>query len=190
MGAPLEIAFIYPSPDLGAGELRYRMDRSDEWCRKPPTRQPWRREGRTIWLYAEDGIARGIAGNPRSDAGPDGRSTECYVDAEVRDVHSRRRYLFAAPHGHARLLPKSQLEIKSGECRGEVPVAYVVRKGELDEETLVAWCRGKMASFKVPRRVMFLERLPRTALGKVQKSLLRITNHGDTENTENAPSLE
>jgi malonyl-CoA/methylmalonyl-CoA synthetase len=68
--------------------------------------------------------------------------------------------------------------------RGEVPVAYVVRKDEVDDETLVAWCRGKMASFKVPRRVVFLERLPRTALGKVQKSLLSTAGHGDTGDTE------
>jgi malonyl-CoA/methylmalonyl-CoA synthetase len=68
--------------------------------------------------------------------------------------------------------------------RGEVPVAYVVRKAEVDDETLVAWCREKMASFKVPRRVVFLERLPRTALGKVQKSLLSAAGHGDTEDTE------
>jgi malonyl-CoA/methylmalonyl-CoA synthetase len=68
--------------------------------------------------------------------------------------------------------------------RGEVPVAYVVRKGDVDGETLIAWCRERVASFKVPRRVVFLERLPRTALGKVQKSLLPITSHEDAKNTE------
>ena len=70
--------------------------------------------------------------------------------------------------------------------RGEVPVAYVVRRGgsEVDEAALIGWCRDQLASFKVPRRVMFLERLPRTALGKVQKSLLSATGHRDTEGTE------
>jgi malonyl-CoA/methylmalonyl-CoA synthetase len=58
--------------------------------------------------------------------------------------------------------------------RGEVPVAYVVSKGDVDEQTVIEWCRERMASFKVPRRVVFLERLPRTALGKVQKSLLSV----------------
>jgi malonyl-CoA/methylmalonyl-CoA synthetase len=59
--------------------------------------------------------------------------------------------------------------------RGEVPVAYVVLRGDAPEnaDALIAYCRDQLASFKVPRRVVFLERLPRTALGKVQKGLLR-----------------
>jgi malonyl-CoA/methylmalonyl-CoA synthetase len=58
--------------------------------------------------------------------------------------------------------------------RGEVPVAFVVaRAGAVaDADTLIAYCRDQLASFKVPRRVVFLERLPRTALGKVQKQRL------------------
>jgi acyl-CoA synthetase (AMP-forming)/AMP-acid ligase II len=70
--------------------------------------------------------------------------------------------------------------------RGEVPVAYVVRKdgSEIDEPALIAWCKEQLASFKVPRRVQFLERLPRTALGKVQKNLLSAAGHGNTEDTE------
>ena len=60
--------------------------------------------------------------------------------------------------------------------RGEVPVAYVVRRdgSEIDEPALVGWCRDQLASFKVPKGVVFLERLPRTALGKVQKDRLPI----------------
>ena len=58
--------------------------------------------------------------------------------------------------------------------RGEVPVAYVVAHPDAvaDGEALIAHCRSQLASFKVPRRVVFLERLPRTALGKVQKQRL------------------
>lgn len=59
--------------------------------------------------------------------------------------------------------------------RGEVPVAYVVLRPQApaDAEALIGHCRGQLASFKVPRRMVFLERLPRTALGKVQKSRLK-----------------
>ncbi len=59
--------------------------------------------------------------------------------------------------------------------RGEVPVAYVVLRPDesASADALIAYCRDQLASFKVPRRVVFLERLPRTALGKVQKGLLR-----------------
>lgn len=57
--------------------------------------------------------------------------------------------------------------------RGEVPVAYLVPRGEgFDPARLEAVCREKLASFKTPRRFVAVERLPRTALGKVQKHLL------------------
>ena len=57
--------------------------------------------------------------------------------------------------------------------RGEVPVAYiVVAAGECDAAALEARCREKLASFKVPRRFEVVEKLPRNALGKVQKHLL------------------
>ena len=55
--------------------------------------------------------------------------------------------------------------------RGELPVAFVV--GEFDEEDLAGRCRAQLASFKVPRRFVRVEALPRTPLGKVQKHLLR-----------------
>ena len=56
--------------------------------------------------------------------------------------------------------------------RGEVPVAFIVPRGAFDPERLGAVCRAKLASFKAPRRFVAVERLPRTALGKVQKHLL------------------
>ena len=56
--------------------------------------------------------------------------------------------------------------------RGEVPVAYVVARGELDETLLESVCREKLASFKLPRAFVKVDSLPRTALGKVQKHLL------------------
>jgi malonyl-CoA/methylmalonyl-CoA synthetase len=56
--------------------------------------------------------------------------------------------------------------------RGEVPVAYIVPRGECPAAVLEAVCREKLASFKVPRAFVAVEALPRTALGKVQKHLL------------------
>jgi len=56
--------------------------------------------------------------------------------------------------------------------RGEVPVAYVVLRGTFDCSVLDARCRAKLASFKAPRQFVAVEKLPRNALGKVQKHLL------------------
>jgi malonyl-CoA/methylmalonyl-CoA synthetase len=56
------------------------------------------------------------------------------------------------------------------ELRGEVPIAFVV--GDFDADTLKRCCRDNLASFKVPRRFVQVDSIPRTALGKVQKHLL------------------
>ena len=57
--------------------------------------------------------------------------------------------------------------------RGEIPVAYLVpRDTPCDCAVFEARCREKLASFKIPRRFEWVEKLPRNALGKVQKHLL------------------
>jgi acyl-CoA synthetase (AMP-forming)/AMP-acid ligase II len=57
----------------------------------------------------------------------------------------------------------------------EVPKAYVVTKPgvELTAEDLIAHCRARLASFKTPKHVAFIEALPRNPSGKVLKTRLR-----------------
>ncbi len=58
---------------------------------------------------------------------------------------------------------------------GEAVTAFIVGKPDADvsEEEMIAYCKDRLAGFKVPKKVMFLEELPRTGTGKVQKHLLR-----------------
>ncbi|MDX2152880.1 MAG: AMP-binding protein [Bryobacteraceae bacterium] len=56
--------------------------------------------------------------------------------------------------------------------KGEVAVAYIVPSAPFDAASLEAQCRAHLASFKVPRQFIAVDRIPRTALGKVQKHLL------------------
>jgi fatty-acyl-CoA synthase len=57
----------------------------------------------------------------------------------------------------------------------EVPVAYVVRRPDctLDARALEAYLLGQLARFKVPREYVFVEALPRNAMGKVQHFRLK-----------------
>ena len=57
----------------------------------------------------------------------------------------------------------------------EVPVAYVIRRAGcfVDAENLKAHVLTQLARFKVPRDIVFVDDLPRTALGKVQHFMLR-----------------
>ena len=58
---------------------------------------------------------------------------------------------------------------------GELPVAYVVLKqdGAATAENLDEHCRQLLSSYKVPRRFVFVESLPLTPTGKIQKVELR-----------------
>ena len=50
----------------------------------------------------------------------------------------------------------------------------VVKEGHtLTEEEVVEFCRGKLARYKIPKSVVFMDALPRTAAGKVLKRELR-----------------
>jgi benzoate-CoA ligase family protein len=53
------------------------------------------------------------------------------------------------------------------------PVAVVVVDQGVDEGELVAWCRDGLAHFKAPRRVVFVDDLPKTATGKLQRFKVR-----------------
>jgi malonyl-CoA/methylmalonyl-CoA synthetase len=58
---------------------------------------------------------------------------------------------------------------------GEAVTAVIVRRngGNMTETEVIAALKRKLANFKVPKRVYFLEELPRNAMGKVQKNVLR-----------------
>jgi fatty-acyl-CoA synthase len=58
---------------------------------------------------------------------------------------------------------------------GEVPRACIVPRpgARATAEELIAFCRARLAHFKAPKRVDFMEALPKTATGKIQKYLLR-----------------
>lgn len=58
----------------------------------------------------------------------------------------------------------------------EAVTAFVVAKGEVSESELVTHVRGSLASFKLPKRIVFVEELPRNASGKILKRELRGTS--------------
>jgi fatty-acyl-CoA synthase len=55
-------------------------------------------------------------------------------------------------------------------------MAIIVRKAdeELEEGDVIHHCLGRLAKFKVPQSVVFVDSLPRNATGKVLKRELRV----------------
>jgi acyl-CoA synthetase (AMP-forming)/AMP-acid ligase II len=60
---------------------------------------------------------------------------------------------------------------------GEAVMAVVVVKaGEsLTEAELIQWCQGRIGKFKIPKKVVFTDAIPRTPTGKILKRVLRET---------------
>ena len=55
----------------------------------------------------------------------------------------------------------------------EKPVGVVVVREGTTEQELVQWCRDGLAHFKAPRQVVFVDDLPKTATGKLQRFKVR-----------------
>ncbi len=72
--------------------------------------------------------------------------------------------------------------------RGETIKAFVVLKPgeELSRSDVIAWCRNKLASYKIPRTVEFRTELPKTIVGKVLRRVLRAEEDSKNSNVEEA----
>ena len=73
------------------------------------------------------------------------------------------------------------------EMRGEILKAFVVRRPdeELTKADVIAWCRQKLAGYKVPRLVEFRDELPKTIVGKVLRRALREEEEQKMANRKN-----
>ena len=54
--------------------------------------------------------------------------------------------------------------------------AIVVRPGAvLTQEAVIEHCRGRIGGYKIPRRMVFVQELPKSAMGKILKTKIRET---------------
>lgn len=62
---------------------------------------------------------------------------------------------------------------------GEVGVAFVALHGAgTDDSTLLHYCRERLANYKIPKRLVFMETLPMLPIGKVDKAALKVQAKG------------
>ncbi|UII57885.1 o-succinylbenzoate--CoA ligase [Cytobacillus spongiae] len=61
---------------------------------------------------------------------------------------------------------------------GEIPRAIVVKTPDssLTEEEVIAYCKAELASYKAAKEVVFVPQLPRNAVGKILKTVLKTTD--------------
>jgi len=131
----------------------------------------WKREDATKAAFTDGWFKTGDIGSRSSDGyyTLSGRKSDLIISGGF-NIYPREveEFLMEQPE-----VEEAAVVGETDRVRGEIPVAYIVWKNDAgDPAGLEARCREKLASFKIPRRFESIEKLPRNALGKVQKHLL------------------
>ena len=158
----------FPLPGVSA-----RIDEDGElWVKGPNVFAGyWRRDDATRAAFSEGWFRTGDIAMRSADGYYTlcGRKSDLIISGGF-NIYPREieDFLMEQPE-----IAEAAVVAEADRVRGEIPVAYLVMRGELDAASIEARCREKLASFKVPRRFEAVEKLPRNALGKVQKNLLK-----------------
>ncbi len=162
----------FPLPGISV-----RIDETGElWLKGPNVFAGyWRREEATREAFCDGQIGGWFKTGDIASRSEDGyytlhgRRSDLIISGGFNIYPREMEEFLAAQPGIA----EAAIVAEADRVRGEVPVAYVVvQDGRCDIQALEGLCREKFASFKVPRRFEVIDKLPRNALGKVQKHLL------------------
>lgn len=130
----------------------------------------WRNPGKTAEEFTADGyFITGDVGH----VDPDGR---LWISGRAKDLIISGGY---------NIYPR-EIEMVLDEIHGIIESAVVgiphpdfgeavvaVATGHGNEDEIISLAREQLAAFKVPKRIIFIDQLPRNAMGKVQKNVLR-----------------
>ena len=129
----------------------------------------WRREEATKAAFVDGWFKTGDIATLSEDGYYTlcGRKSDLIISGGF-NIYPREIEEFLAEHPD---VTEAAVVGRADRMRGEVPIAFVVATG-VEASELEELCRKNLASFKVPREFVFIEKLPRNAMGKVQKHLL------------------
>ena len=134
------------------------------------------------YWHDADASARALAGGwfHSGDLGHLDDEGFLYIDGRLKDMIISGGENVSPAEVEAVLLEHPQVaEVavvgRSDERWGEIIVAVVALQpgAELTREQVIALCEGRIARFKHPKDVLFVDAMPRTALGKVRKDDVR-----------------
>ena len=168
---PGRVGFPFPGVEVKLGELDEVLLKGGQVFKGY-----WRNPTATEEAFTEDGFFRtGDVGEIGDDGSLAirGRLKELIISGGF-NVYPREVELVLETHP---AVDEVAVAGVPSEAWGEEVTAYVVRAkaAELDESELIAFARERLAAYKCPRRVVVVEKLPRNAMGKIERSKLAMT---------------
>jgi len=143
-------------------------DVGEMWIRGPHVSKGyWNNESATREAYTDDGWFRTGDLARRDEDGYffiAGRRKEMFISGGVNVYPAEIEAELVA---HPAVSDAAVVAVPD-ETWGEVAVAFIV--GTASEEELTVWLTSRIAKYKIPRRFVFIEALPRTPYGKVVKA--------------------
>jgi malonyl-CoA/methylmalonyl-CoA synthetase len=178
---PGTVGFPYPGQEARVVDVRTRKPLPRGETGEIEVRGPhvfagyWRRPDATTEAFDPEGWFRtGDLGEHDADGylRITGRARELIISGGFNVYPREVEEVLATHPGVAEVAVLGLPDADFGE---QVAAVVVPRAGAPapEAQALVDWCKDRLASFKKPRRVVFVDALPRNALGKVQKHLLR-----------------
>lgn len=171
VGSPLfhvEVRVIRDGQDVGPGEV------GELWIRGPHVIPGyWNRPDETARTIVEGWLRTG-------DLAMFDEEGDFYIVGRIKDViisggeNIYPAEVESAMLGHPDVVEAALIGVPDPEW-GEVGRAIVVRRpgSALTGEELLAYLRSRLASYKVPKSIVFVEDLPKTGAGKIDRALLR-----------------
>ncbi len=177
---PGTVGWPFPGQEARIVDLRTRTPIVDEQPGEIQVRGPhvfsgyWRRPDATSEAFDSEGWFNTGDLGWRSDDGYftiSGRARELIITGGYNVYPREVEEVLAS---HPSVAEAAVYGVPDPEYGERVVAAVVTRPGTAaSPDDLIAFCRDRLASYKKPRRVQYVEQLPRNALGKVQKHLLR-----------------
>jgi acyl-CoA synthetase (AMP-forming)/AMP-acid ligase II len=162
----LRVVEPWTGRDLGAGE------RGELWVRGPQVMAGYlNRPEATAGIIDAGGWLR------TGDLGYVDKDGNVFIVDRLKELIKVSAYQVAPAELEAILITHPQVADaavipRPDASHGEIPVAVVVRRGELDGDELMDWVAGRVAPHKRIRGVRFVEAVPRTLSGKVLRRVL------------------
>jgi len=143
-------------------------DVGEMWIRGPHVSQGyWNNESATREAYTDDGWFRTGDLARRDEDGffyIAGRRKEMFISGGVNVYPAE---IEAELVSHPSVSDAAVVAVPD-ETWGEVAVAFIV--GTASDEELIPWLTSRIAKYKIPKRFVYLDVLPRTPYGKVVKA--------------------